>query len=123
MTSNHTHDYMTSDGPTRKLFHFDAHLDYSKSAAAVECHSNCFFSTRDGLTGPCPFSAQLGDLVVVLYGGNVPYVLRGRPGGIGDGQERDTRYKFVGECYLQGYMEGIDEQKEKGTPTEVFTLV
>ena len=28
------------------------------------------------------FSAQPGDLVVVLHGGNVPYVLREGPGGI-----------------------------------------
>jgi hypothetical protein len=75
MTSNHTHDYMTSDDPTRKLFHFDAHLEYSKSTAAVECHGNCFFSTREGLAGLYPYSAKSGDLLVVLYGGNVPYVL------------------------------------------------
>jgi hypothetical protein len=77
------------------------------------------------LTELCPFSAQPGDLVVILYGGNVPYVLREHPDSIGDGQERDTRYEFVVECYLQGYTEGsgIDEQKEKGMPTEVFTLV
>jgi hypothetical protein len=72
MTSNHTHDYMPSEDSTRKLFHFDSHLEYSKSTAAVECHGNCFFSTREGLAGLCPYSAKSGDLLVVFYGGNVP---------------------------------------------------
>jgi hypothetical protein len=116
---------LTSDDATRKLFHFHAHLDYSKSTAAVKCHGDCLVSTREGLTGSCPFSVEPGDLLVILYGGKVPYVLRERPCGSGDGQERDRSYDFVRKCYLQGYMEGrgIEEQKEKGMPVEVFTLV
>jgi hypothetical protein len=116
---------MTSDDPTRKLFHFDAHLEYSKIMAVVESHGNCFFSTREGLAELCPYFAKSGDLLVVFYGGNVSYVLRERLGASGDGQERDRTYEFVGEWYLQGYMEGrgIEEQKENGLPTQIFTLV
>ena len=60
-----------------------------------------------------------------FYGGNVSYVLRERLGASGDGQERDRTYEFVVEWYLQGYTEGrgIEEQKENGLPTQIFTLV
>lgn len=52
-------------------------------------------------------------------------MLRERLGASGDGKERDRTYEFVGEWYLQGYMEGrgIEEQKENGLPTQIFTLV
>jgi Heterokaryon incompatibility protein (HET) len=40
--------------------------------------------------------AEIGDVVALLYGGDVPYLLRPREGG----------YFFVGECYIQGVMQG-----------------
>lgn len=38
-----------------------------------------------------------GDSIVILFGGNVPYVLRSL---------NDNQWRFVGECYLDGYMNG-----------------
>jgi hypothetical protein len=100
--------------------HLLAHKDYAVATAAIECHSECFFNTPDGLTGLCPPSARRGDLVVVLHGGRVPYLLRHqRTAG------KDTiQYKFVGECYLCDYMTGraIREQQEKNLQAEVFEL-
>lgn len=123
--SKHAQSYMTADDPTLKRGHFSSHFDFSTRTGAVECHSNCFFNTPEGLIGLCPFSARPGDVLVVLYGGPVPYVLRACPDGRGDGPERTSRYEFVGECYLQGYMDGraIQEQEDKGMPSEVFVLV
>lgn len=56
--------------------HLYTHLDFAKETAALECHPPCFFSTPEGNTGLCPPAAQENDVVVVLHGGNVPYILR-----------------------------------------------
>ncbi|KAI0197180.1 hypothetical protein EV127DRAFT_4577 [Xylaria flabelliformis] len=57
-----------------------------------------FFITAKGLFGLAPAVAQKGDCVVVLFGGKVPYVLRGFP---------DTElYHLVGESYVHGIMDG-----------------
>jgi hypothetical protein len=60
----------------------------------------------------CPPSVQDGDLVVILYGGKVPYVLRSmqlqilkRPGG-GSDSDSMGQYALIGECYLHGVMDG-----------------
>ncbi|KAE9379877.1 hypothetical protein N431DRAFT_432242 [Stipitochalara longipes BDJ] len=37
-----------------------------------------------------------GDLVCLLFGGGVPYILR----------PKGHRYIFIGDCYIDGLMEG-----------------
>jgi hypothetical protein len=125
LTSKNNHSYVTDESPAAKKGHLYSHLEFSTRTHAVQCHSDCFFRTREGLAGLCPFSAQVGDVVVILYGGPVPYVVRPSTGAKGIVQEPSNKYEFVGECYLQGCMEGrgIEEQEEKGNPSEVFLLV
>ncbi|OTA96500.1 hypothetical protein M434DRAFT_27637 [Hypoxylon sp. CO27-5] len=102
--------------------HFRAHAHFSPVSGGLECHSKCFFSTHEGSVGLCPYSARPGDLIVILYGGDVTYILRSRTQHGGESDE-PKRYEFVGECFTQGYMngEGIREQG-RGMLTEVFTL-
>ncbi|KAG4430131.1 hypothetical protein IFR05_014387 [Cadophora sp. M221] len=104
--------------------HYYAHKDYaSQTGGAVECHPNCFFTLSSGGNGLCPSAAREGDLVVVLLGGNVPYVVRpsdkmvSTPDGKGGRQ-----VEFIGECYLPGYMagEGIENREDD---IEIFELV
>ncbi|PVH71430.1 hypothetical protein DL98DRAFT_596981 [Cadophora sp. DSE1049] len=61
-----------------------------------------------------PDTVSVGDVVVILYGGDVPFVLR---------PEKDY-YTLVGECYLYGSMEGeaLQEKEEKGIEDEWFLL-
>ncbi|KAF5019388.1 hypothetical protein F66182_8588, partial [Fusarium sp. NRRL 66182] len=40
------------------------------------CIEPCFFVTTSGLFGLCPWRSREGDVVVLLHGGNVPYLLR-----------------------------------------------
>jgi hypothetical protein len=61
------------------------------------CHERKFFTTADGRMGLCPQDTEVGDSIVILYGGSVPYVLRD----VGT----DT-WRFVGECYVDGVMFG-----------------
>jgi hypothetical protein len=105
--------------------HFQGHINYSSQTGAIECHHEAFFTTPNGKVGLCPESARIGDIIVVLDGGSVPYLLRAKrieeleiKGGL--------QYHFVGECYLDGYMYGMamQEDNEHGLlPVKVFDLV
>lgn len=59
------------------------------------------------LPGQAAPGARVGDIVVALVGGFQPYILRpAQPlGGSGELQA-DSKYTFVGDCHLQGVMEG-----------------
>lgn len=61
------------------------------------CHEREFFVTSHGRMGLCPRDTRAGDLIVVLYGGSVPYVLR---------KAGENGWRFVGECYVDGIMFG-----------------
>ena len=53
--------------------------------------------TSKGYLGLFPISSQKDDVVVVIFGGDVPFVLRRLPNG---------RLRLVGECYVHGLMTG-----------------
>ncbi|KAH7141005.1 heterokaryon incompatibility protein-domain-containing protein [Dactylonectria macrodidyma] len=65
--------------------------------ANQRCHGRRFFVTRKGYFGIGPECMERGDIIAVLFGGKVPYVLRATDGG---------RYFFIGECYVHGIMSG-----------------
>jgi hypothetical protein len=52
--------------------------------------------TERGLAGVVPALSQVGDTVVVLKGGCVPFILR----------EDNEKWSLVGECYIHGIMRG-----------------
>lgn len=60
------------------------------------CKERSLVNTRDGMIGLVPQSAQKGDEIYLLFGGQVFYVLR---------LVRD-HYRLVGECYIHGLMNG-----------------
>ena len=92
----------------------------------LACFDNCMFTTRDGGIGLCPSGTRVGDLVVVLFGGMVPYLLRPT---FRTGRETYSEgtalkeYHFVGECYFEGLMEGEACSAISNSDTEVFLLV
>lgn len=83
--------------------------------AGKACNERLFFFTRDGHMGLCPRAARVGDLIVILYGGSVPYVLR---------RHSDNCYTFVGECYVHGMMfgEALEKKERYGIKEQVFRL-
>lgn len=90
----------------------EAQYERYKSNELPACIERRFFGMEDGRFGLCPWTTKEGDVVVVLMGGNVPYLLRAF------GEER---YLLVGECFVQGAMKGEvvrDEMRE----SEVFVL-
>jgi hypothetical protein len=78
--------------------------------------NRCLFITSSGHLGLGPASMMSGDTVAILFGGNVPYVLR--PLG-------KNQWHFVGECYLDGCMDGeaLDNEGKDASSHEWFELV
>jgi hypothetical protein len=67
------------------------------------------FTTREGGIGLCPSGTRIGYLVVLLFGGSVPYLLRPNiVTSVDEGYESvgAKEYHFVGECYFEGVMKG-----------------
>ena len=86
------------------------------------------FTTREGGIGLCPSGTQMGDLVVLLFGGSVPYLLRPKIVTLVDECHESVglkEYHFVGECYFEGVMKGETFSSTLGSDidVEVFVLV
>ena len=58
-----------------------------------------FARGRAGFYALCPPAALVGDRLCLLFGRKTPYCLR--PTG-----DKEDAYRFVGECYVQGFMGG-----------------
>lgn len=75
------------------------------------------------MIGLCPWVAKENDLIAILNGGKVPYLLREtRKLGNSDGE---TKYTLVGECYVMGIMDGefFKAQQASGRDLNEFILV
>ena len=74
------------------------------------------FRTSTARFGMGPGDLRVGDLVVILFGGQAPFVLRRKP--------NPGRYSFVGACYIHDIMHGeaVHEHKASGDPDTVFEI-
>ncbi|KAH8719455.1 heterokaryon incompatibility protein-domain-containing protein [Phaeosphaeriaceae sp. PMI808] len=89
-----------------------ADASWYQNQAEDYCLHRSLFKTSRGYVGLGPGHIMGGDIVVVLNGGQVPYVLRPF--------EKDGEHEFVGECYMRDIMryeiykmlgvEGVDEK-------------
>lgn len=75
------------------------------------------FISHRGYIGLGSEDTQVGDVLYVLFGGNVPFLLREVPESIG---KRGT-HTFVGYTYVHGIMDG--EVLEADIPDELVTIV
>lgn len=83
----------------------------------LPCHGECFFKANNGRYGLCPPTAKKDDVVAVLQGGDVPFLLRPLDAHGSSG----CRYQLVGECFFDGYMQG--EAFDRALPVEVLEIV
>ncbi|KAH8895237.1 hypothetical protein GQ53DRAFT_820075 [Thozetella sp. PMI_491] len=85
--------------------------------------SNRRFAITESSMGFVPFDAEPGDKICILDGVSVPVVLREID--LDDaGVSTMVPYRFVGECYVDGYMEGeyVEEVEEHQPPKQLFLL-
>lgn len=77
------------------------------------CSGRPYLSTRTGMLGlGCP-GVEVGDVICVLYGTTVPYVLRPRP---------DGAMEFVGDAYIHGAMDGEAITCAERGPDEIIRI-
>jgi hypothetical protein len=71
--------------------------------------NRCFFTTEEGHMGVGPFCVQPGDIAVILFGGEFPFILR----------QFGSRYKLIGDAYIHGTMHGelVDGKDPKHSQT------
>lgn len=69
------------------------------------------FVSEQGYVGLAPSHVEPGDVIVIIYGAIVPFIVRNWING---------QSQFVGEAYVHGIMDG--EYIEKNPPTETFIL-
>lgn len=96
--------FVPEDNSQRSIEHTyeGGHTDYSSSLRelltllVVGLHGRRMMITRTGFLGLVPEETKVGDTVAILLGCGYPVILRP----CGDG------YKYVGECYIDGLMNG-----------------
>lgn len=89
----------------------------------LSCIERCFFVASNGLHGLCAWTAREGDIIAVLDGGKVPFLIRPT---LQDDSGVDlelARYELVGECFVPGAIMSGEDVKSGGTETEIFELV
>uniref|UniRef100_L2FGN4 Heterokaryon incompatibility domain-containing protein n=1 Tax=Colletotrichum fructicola (strain Nara gc5) TaxID=1213859 RepID=L2FGN4_COLFN len=86
---------------------------------ALHCatYGRGLFVTEKGNVGLCHPGVKSGDEIWVLKGGRVPFILRKQLQS--HGGHEPTRYRLVGDCYLDGVMDG-EVFKAKPAMTEIL---
>ena len=91
----------------------NSRIDLSEASIKRAAIKRAFFVTEKGYMGLGPSSMEEGDLVYVLSGGQVPFILR--PTVLAEG------FSLVGESYVHGIMDG--EATVLGIEVETMYLV
>ena len=76
---------------------------YASSLIGDATDGRQFFVTEDGHMGLGPHGLKEGDQICIMYGLSVPFVIRYRESGL---------YSLLGECYVEGIMNGEAIQME-----------
>ena len=106
---------------------------YTRDVSAVHqaffsaTYDRCFISTEKGYFGWAPEQCKKGDVVAVLAGGKVPYVLRPEAPSNPSEESGDSRkyYSVLGDAYIHGIMDGevVTELEDRGGNWEEIVLV
>ena len=85
------------------------------SHVVYQCNRRtAFFKTSQAWRGTVSLTMEPGDIIVVLFGSRVPFVLR----------KHGSAYRLVSDCYIQGAMDGeaIDMWKNGELKPENFEI-
>jgi hypothetical protein len=97
-------------------------FDFSEYAGTM-CFNKRLFRTSKGYIGLGPATTRPGDIVTVLSGCRVPFVLLPEQN---EGESpSESRFILNGECYIDGIMfgEAMQEYQQAGLPLTTFNLV
>ncbi|KAL3423302.1 hypothetical protein PVAG01_05049 [Phlyctema vagabunda] len=87
------------------------HLFNQTIASTIK--SRAFFITRSGYMGLGPLGIDTGDMVCILRGCNVPFLIR----------NENNHYVLVGECFVWGLMDGEAVKKVVDSDFSTYGLI
>ncbi|GAP92954.1 putative heterokaryon incompatibility protein [Rosellinia necatrix] len=122
----HSRDNILAMAPSSDTRDVEIRWGLQETNKLPTCLNPCFFISHNGYHGLCPSTAQEGDIVVLLDGANVPYLLRPTgKGTIENEMETQTEEEFelVGECFVQGIMYGEFFEKQEAKERKLFSIV
>lgn len=90
------------------------HWSEIESTLAARCVKRRLGVTMGGRFGQMPIGTKRNDLVCVLIGGEVPFVIRPTHYNAGA-----TSYHLVGDCYVNGFMNGEALEAKEHVTTEI----
>ena len=92
---------------------------YSRDLAH-SCAARSVFGTSLGYLGLCHFDVHVGDVVCMLFGGKVLYILRQNDRTLRSSQT----WRMLGEAYMHGVMDGtaLSMKRAFKEPAEIFDL-
>jgi hypothetical protein len=101
-----------------RLLHDLWWYDALKETIHVAVAGKKFFISDEGYFGLCPVLAEEDDLICVLPGGKVPFIVRPVEKSVRDKEGEDLVGTLVGDCYVHGLMDGeafnaLDEELRK----------
>jgi hypothetical protein len=105
--------------PTSKVSLFDLSDEESFLARfrdTTKIMNRRLLISEKGMLGMAPIKAKKGDIICVLFGCSVPLLLRQR--------HSQEEYEFIGECYLDGYMNGeaLDSMEAESDSLRTFRI-
>ncbi|RYN85651.1 hypothetical protein AA0119_g11368 [Alternaria tenuissima] len=105
-------DMVTDDVSIRPHFDIGRMWAVFKTVNVSCCKDRRFFVTAAGYMGLGPRCMQPEDIVVVLRGGHIPYILRKKVDG----------YQLIGQAYVHGIMygEAVELDRSRGGSEMVF---
>jgi hypothetical protein len=77
------------------------------------CLSRTFAVTGRGYPALVPERAQIGDEICMLFGGDVPFILR----------QRQENWSLIGEAYVHGFMDGEALKGAGRFHSKLFTII
>jgi len=90
--------------------------EFLKRVQAVIWNKRLTTTSQYGQLGLVPEQCDPGDLVCILYGCSVPCVLRKLP-------YSEVEYRFIGECFVYGMMDGEALKTEQAAKDQSFELL
>jgi hypothetical protein len=106
--------HLERDGTEGSFGHDDVSKRFAQDAINY-CRQRRMFWTSDGSLGLGPQCMRVNDIVVVLYGGNIPYVLR----------PQGDEFLFLGQAYMDNIMhaEVIADLRAGKAQEQTFCLI
>lgn len=117
LSLEHTHD---------KIFEEQYRSYYRFCSSLRHTLGRCFFISKRGYLGLCPYGTRPGDRLVALHGARLASVLRRDEDRVIDHSAEGKGWTFVGEAHVHEWLDGpfVEEMVgEEGTDREAYVLV